>query len=109
MDLRAYYRKRREMEQTIPGEYVLLKSLATPDGGITGRLTEADRAVAARMIVDGLAEIASAAEREALDKQIAEDRRRAEQKRTAAQLQFTVITEADIRALQRAGKGGAKE
>ena len=47
MDLRAYYRKLREVEASISEEHVVLVSLATPEGGKPGVRTEAPRAIAA--------------------------------------------------------------
>ena len=58
MDLRVYYQKVRDVEARIPGPYVLVESLATPDGGKAGLLTEVPRRVAAKMIVDGAAKLA---------------------------------------------------
>ena len=60
MDLRAYYQKVRDMESKIPGPYALVESIATPDGGKAGMLTEVPRRVAAKMIVDGTAKLATA-------------------------------------------------
>jgi hypothetical protein len=102
MDLRAYYRKRREMEKELGGGFVVVKSLATPDGGIAGRLTEVTAEVAARMIVEGLAEAASPEEAAAYRRQQAEEQASEEQKRESARIQFAVVTEPELRALQQA-------
>ena len=58
MDLRAYYQKIRDVEAKIPGPYAVVVSLATPDGGKAGMLTEVPRRVAAKMVVDGTATLA---------------------------------------------------
>ncbi|HSH14405.1 MAG TPA: hypothetical protein VLD18_00125, partial [Verrucomicrobiae bacterium] len=58
MDLKGYYRKIREAEARLGEEFPILRSLATEEGGKAGRLVEVTRAVAARMIVDGIAEVA---------------------------------------------------
>ena len=109
MDLKVYYRKLREIEKGIGEEFVVVKSLATPDGGVEGRLTEVPRAVAARMLLDGLAELAGDPEAEAFRQKQAEEKRQEEQKRAAAKIQFTVLTEQDLRALQRGGRGNSKD
>ena len=109
MDLKGYYRKLREIERGLREDYVLVRSLATPDGGIAGRLTEVAREVAARKVVDGLAELAGSDEVETFRKQLAEERKREEQKRAATQIQFTVLSDSDLRSLQRGARGPAKE
>lgn len=57
MDLRVYYQKIREAEAKIPGPYALVESIATPDGGKAGLITEVPRRVAAKMVVDGTAKL----------------------------------------------------
>src|SRR5260221_606831 len=81
MDLRTYYRKIRELSDTLPDPAVVV-SRATPDGGVPGRLTEAPREVAARLIFDGFAELADDAQaaafrQEAVERKAAEEARRA--------------------------------
>ncbi|HLH40488.1 MAG TPA: hypothetical protein VKX39_15160 [Bryobacteraceae bacterium] len=77
MDLRAYYQKLRQIEADIREESVVITSLATPDGGRAGVRTEVPRAVAARMILEEKAELAS-------EKAAAEFRAEAERKWKAA-------------------------
>ena len=108
MDLKAYYRKMRNIEKELSEAFVVVKSLATPDGGVAGRLTEVAREVAARMLADGIAELATKEEVAAFRQQLAEARKREEQKRVSAQIQFTVLSEPDLRALQR-GKVSSKD
>ena len=109
MDLKIYYRKLREIEQGIAGEFVVLKSLPTPDGGVAGRLTEAPRAVAARMILEGAAEAAGAEESEAFRLKNIEEQKQEEQRRAAAKVEFTVLTNEQLRALQSGGRGSSKD
>ena len=59
MDLRAYYQKIRQIEAEIREDSVVMVSLETPDGGRAGIRTEVPRAVAARMIADQKADLAS--------------------------------------------------
>ena len=64
MDLRAYYQEIRDVEAKIPGPCAVVVSVATPDGGKAGTLTEVPRRVAAKMLVDGTAKLAADGERE---------------------------------------------
>ncbi len=59
MDLRAYYRKIREVESTLNEPYVVLVSVATSDGGKAGIRTEVTRHIAARLIAEGKARLAT--------------------------------------------------
>jgi len=108
MDLRAYYQKLREVEKGIEGEFVVIRSLVTPDGGVAGRLTEVSRPVAARMIVDGLAELAGPQEAEGYRKRAAEEHRLEQERRASTQFQFAVVPEAELRALRRPARVNPK-
>ena len=105
MDLRAYYRKIRDAEASIDDEFPIVKSLAREEGGQGGRLTEVSRAVAARMITDGLAELATAKEARELRARIEKARKVEQERREAERIQFTILSEADVRSLQRPAKG----
>lgn len=59
MNLKTYYQKIRDIEQTLLGPYVVLESNETTDGGKEGLLTEVPRQLAAKMIVDGRARLAA--------------------------------------------------
>ncbi len=65
MDLRLYYSKIREVETTLAEPYAVVVSMATPDGGKAGVLTETARHVAAKQIAEGRARLAT--EEEAAD------------------------------------------
>ena len=58
MNLRAHYRKVRELQETLVEPFLVLWSRATPDGGREGVLTEVPRHLAAEMIADGRARLA---------------------------------------------------
>jgi hypothetical protein len=107
MDLRAYYGRLRETEKGFREEFVVVKSVATPDGGIAGRLTEVSRAVAAKMIVDGMAQAADAAEAAAHRRAVAESKEREEERREAAQVQIT-LTGSKLREFQGKRRRGRK-
>jgi hypothetical protein len=59
MDLRAYYDKIRTIEAVIDAVFAVVTSRATPDGGRAGVKTELPRAVAARLVADGKADLAN--------------------------------------------------
>jgi hypothetical protein len=59
MDLLGYYEKIRRIEAVIDAVFAVVTSRATPDGGRAGVKTELPRAVAARLIADGKADLAS--------------------------------------------------
>jgi hypothetical protein len=59
MDLKAYYQKIRDLERTFKGTFPVVVSQETPDGGTAGVKTEVPLHIAARMIVDGKAVLAS--------------------------------------------------
>ena len=65
MDLRNYFLKIREVESQIGEPYTIVVSVETGDGGRAGTPTEVSRALAAKMIVDGSARLATAKEKQA--------------------------------------------
>ena len=98
MEVKTYYRKLREIEATLPDE-VILVSKETAEGGRAGRFTEAPRAVAARLIVEGVAEQAREADAERYREQLRQDDSDETRRRAAASIQVNVITEQQARAL----------
>ncbi len=93
MDLKVYYQKLRQVEQSIAEPQAVVVSLETPDGGRAGVLTEAPRTVAAKLIVEGGARLATEQEAEGFHAQSAEARRKAEQAAAAGRIQVTVVAE----------------
>jgi hypothetical protein len=65
MDLRNYFQKIKQIESTIAELFILVISLETRDGGMAGTPTEVSRALAAKMIVDGLVRLAEPNEKQA--------------------------------------------
>jgi hypothetical protein len=64
MDLRQYFQKVREIEAEILEPYTFVVSLGTSDGGRAGIVSEVKRGLAAKLIVEGRAKLASSTERE---------------------------------------------
>ena len=104
MDLRVYYQSIREMQQAIVDNFAVVVSKETPDGGKPGVKSEVPRDLAARMIVDGRARLASEEEAHEFQEWKAEAKRVADQLETASRIQLTVLTENDLRSLKVAGK-----
>lgn len=91
MDLRAYYRKIREVESTLPGPFVVVASLGTPDGGKPGVMTEVTRYIAARQIAEGRARLASEEEASAFHAENAQAKRIADDLAAANRMQVMIV------------------
>lgn len=104
MDLRAYYQKIRELEESLTEVYPVMVSLETADGGNPGVRTEVSRGVAAKMIVEGKARLASADEKQVFLDQKAEVKRIADQMEASERMQITVVSQSDLQTLKRSGK-----
>jgi hypothetical protein len=102
MDLRLFYQKLRKIEQEIADPHVLVVSYETPDGGRAGQTSEVSRGIAARLIVEGRARLASVEEVAAYRTAIEQARQEAEQRVMAQKIQVSVVSEADFRAIKSA-------
>lgn len=97
MDLKTYYSNIRAVEATLTGEHIVVMSLATSEGGKAGVATEVPRYVAAKMINDVRARVATDEESEMFYME-AEDRRlRFEQEEEARRMRVMVIPASDLR------------
>jgi hypothetical protein len=108
MDLRAFYQKLRQTEASIGEAHVVVVSLETPDGGRVGVRTEVPRALAARMVVENRARLATPEESAELREQAAEAKRQAEQAAAASKIQIAVVSESELKMLKttmRPGRG----
>jgi len=103
MNLKAYYKKLRAVEQSLTEPFAVLESHETPDGGKEGVLTEVPKHLAARMIAEGRAHIASDEAVKTFQEKKAEAKRAADQEAAAAKMQVTLVP-ADIRKANRGGK-----
>ena len=100
MDIRAYYQKVRKAEAEIASEHAVVVSVATSDGGKEGIKTEVGRFKAARLIVEGKARLATTEESGEYHAAMQESRRLAEEAEASSKVQVTLISDADLRALQ---------
>jgi|SRR5579871_4187467 len=100
MDLRLFYQKLRKLEQEISDPHVLVVSLETTDGGRAGQKSEVTRALAAKMILEGRARLATAEEVAENRAAVEQGRQEAEQRAMAQRVQINVVSEADFRAIK---------
>lgn len=96
MDLRVYFSKVREIESALTGDYQVIASLETPDGGKAGIMTEVSTAVASKLLVEGKARLTT--EKEQLDYYAAQDeaRKAYEQAELAKRFQFQFVKAPDV-------------
>jgi hypothetical protein len=97
MDLITYYRKIRETEASLRDEHIVVVSLATSEGGKAGVRTEAPRGIAAKLIAEGRARVASDEESLEFHQTQREDRERIEAEQAARRMQVMVIPQTEFR------------
>ena len=59
MDVKTYFARIRQVQQTMPGEFVIVSSLETSDGGRSGVLTQVTARSASQLIVEQRARLAT--------------------------------------------------
>ncbi|HEY6389936.1 MAG TPA: hypothetical protein VIX89_01590 [Bryobacteraceae bacterium] len=97
MDLRMFYQKLRKIEQGIADPHVVVVSNETPDGGRAGQKSEVSRSMAAKLILEGKARLATPEEGTEFRSAIDQARQEAEQRVLAQKIQVNVVSEADFR------------
>lgn len=97
MDLRAYYRKMRAVEAQLEGEDVVVVSEPTPEGGRDGVFTEVSRAVAARLITEGRARVATKEESDKFLQERRDAREACVHEEAARRVQVMVIPASELR------------
>jgi hypothetical protein len=97
MDLKTYYSNIRAVETTLEGENIVVISLATSEGGKAGVATEVQRYVAAKLIADQRARVATREEAEVFYLESEKRRLRFEQEEEARRMRVMVIPSADLR------------
>lgn len=102
MDLQVYYQKLRAMEAKIAEDFPLVVSVETSDGGKGGTKTEVPRRLAAKLLVEGAARLASKDELKTYRDLLTESKRVAEQIAAAARVQLTVLSAAELDRLRNA-------
>jgi len=102
MDLRVFFQKLRKIEQEIGDPHVVVVSHETPDGGRAGQLAEVSRSVAARLILEGHAHLATPEESAQFRAEARKALEEAQQRQMAEKVQVNVISDADLRAMKSA-------
>jgi molybdenum-dependent DNA-binding transcriptional regulator ModE len=97
MDLQVYYKKIRDIIDKFEELFAVIVSLESPEGGKAGVKTEVPKQIAAKMIVEGQARLATPDEAREFLAQKAEAKRRADQAAAASRVQFTVIPQPEPR------------
>jgi len=104
MNLKAYYQKIREVESSLHTPFVIVVSNDTPDGGKQGLLIEVAAQLAAKMIADGRAHLASDNEALAFRQKAAEAKRAADDEIMASKMQVTIVPTAELKRAARLAK-----
>lgn len=111
MDLRVYYQKIRDAVASVPTEFAVMISHSTGDGGQAGVAVEVTRQIAARMLVEGTAKIASAEQAAEFQLKKAAEFQNAAVAAAAARVEVTMVPSDDLKRLAddvRKLKGSAK-
>ena len=98
MDVRQYFRKMREIEEGLTEPYPVVVSLETSDGGKAGTLCEVPRPVAAKLIVERRAALASVEQKELFLQQQEAAKKAAEKAELARRVQVAIIADSDLHA-----------
>ena len=104
MNLRSYFQKIREIEQGLHHAFVVIVSQETSDGGRPGLLTEVPKHLAARMIADGRAGLASEQEGRDFHEKKLEAKRLTDQEAAASRMQVTLVPTAELKNASRTSK-----
>jgi hypothetical protein len=100
MDLKIYYSKIREAEKKIPEAFAVVTSRETADGGKPGVYTEVPRRLAAKMIVEGLADLAEPEDAAGFRARQAEAKRVADEQALAAKVELRVVSQTELDRLK---------
>jgi hypothetical protein len=99
MDLKQYFKKIKDTEETIEEQYPLIVSLETSDGGKPGTVVEVSRAEAAKAIAENRAVLASKEQKTAYSMQETARRKSAEKAELSRRLQIAIISDSDLRTV----------
>jgi len=100
MDLKVYYQKIRETAERFPDKDVVIVSRATGDGGKAGVFTEVPKEVAAMMVVEGTAAVASVEDAAEFRRTVAAARRQVEEQLAASRVPLSLVTTAELQRLR---------
>jgi len=91
MDVRSYYKKVREADAALTGEHFVMVSLETSEGGKAGVRTEVPREIAAKLIAEVRARLATEDEAREFHEANSEARTAHEENEAAKRVQVMVI------------------
>ena len=100
MNLRNYYQKIRDVEARLGEEFPVVVSRETADGGRGGTRTEVTRRLAAKLVVDGMAQLATPEEAKAYREEVAEAKRVSDQEAAASRVQLTVLSTSELNQMK---------
>ncbi len=100
MNVRVYYQKIREAEAGITAAYPIVVSRETADGGKAGVLTEVPRRVAAKLLVEGLASLASREDADEFRSKQAQAKHALDEAAAASRVQLTVVSTAELERMK---------
>ncbi|MBV9769375.1 MAG: hypothetical protein JOZ32_07380 [Bryobacterales bacterium] len=104
MDLRMFYQKLRKIELEIGASHVVVVSHETSDGGCPGQFAEVSRMIAARLILEGRARLATVEETDEFRLAGQRALEEAQRRLAADKIQVSVISDADLRAIKSASR-----
>jgi hypothetical protein len=99
MDVKTYYQRIRDTEATIPTPFAVVISLATDDGGRKGVLVEVPRHLAAKMAVEGSAELASAEQAMEFRQSQQSACKAVQEAVAAAKMEFSMVSSDELKRL----------
>ena len=105
MDVKQYFRKLREVENSFIDSYPVVISLETSDGGKAGLISEMSRPVAAKMIVEGRAVVATEEQKAFYYEQQEAAKRAAEKAEFAKRVQVAIIADPELQSQAISKKG----
>jgi hypothetical protein len=105
MDLRVYYQKIRDAEAKITEDFPVVVSIESADGGKEGVKTEVTRQTAAKLLVEGIARLASPEQVAEFRAAVTEAKRVADRVAEAAKLRLTILSTTEMESLRGAAQG----
>jgi hypothetical protein len=99
MDLRTYYQKIRDTEAGIPTQFAVVISKTTDNGGKSGLPVEVTREVAAKMMVEGSAALATPEQTATFHAKQAAANKAAKEAAVGEKLSVTVVSSDDLKKL----------
>jgi hypothetical protein len=100
MDLRVYYQKIRDTRERLPEKDLVLMSCETQDGGKAGVFTETSRELAAKMLIDGTAVLATEEDAAEFRRALAAAKENADRELAASRVPLTVVSTSELNWLR---------